>query len=58
MFHKAGYSERWFSDNVYIQTTGAQDWVVALAAHDGRDSLNDAARVLGELLSSGALVAP
>ncbi len=57
-FHKAGYSGEWYSDVVYIYDPAnytTQAWVVALAAHPGRESLNDAARIIGEIIASGAL---
>ena len=55
-YHKAGFSQDWYSDVVYIgDPYSDQAWIVALAGHPGRDTLTDAADTIGALLSSGAL---
>jgi hypothetical protein len=55
-YHKAGYAGRWYSDNVYIYDPHAdQAWIVALAGYPGRDSLDEAASVIGEIIASGEL---
>lgn len=55
-YHKPGYSDRWYSDTVYIYIPGhRQTWVVAMTAREGRKGLDDAAHHLGEVLASGTL---
>lgn len=56
-YHKAGFSQDWYSDVVYVSRPGQQAWIVALAGYPGRSSLNDAARIIGEILAEGALPA-
>lgn len=56
-FHKPGFALDWFSDHVFV-TIGdparpEAEWIVAMAARGGRDALDEAARVVGRLLSSG-----
>ncbi len=58
LYHKAGYSQQWYSDVVYVSRPGQQAWVVALAGYPGREALNDAARIIGEILAEGALPDP
>lgn len=56
LYHKAGFSQDWYSDVVYIgDPYSDQAWIVALAGHPGRDTLTDAADTIGALISSGAL---
>ena len=55
-YHKAGYSLEWYTDNIYIDDpTLDTTWVVTMSGHEGRDSLDDAAFVLGSILSTGGL---
>jgi len=55
-YSKPGYSRGWFSDNVYIYDPRAdQAWIVTMAGHPGRDALDDAARVVAEVIVSGEL---
>ncbi|MCB9507523.1 MAG: LysM peptidoglycan-binding domain-containing protein [Myxococcales bacterium] len=55
-YHKAGFSEDWYSDNVYIyDPSSSQAWIVAMTNHPGRSSLNSAAEAIGAILSSGEL---
>lgn len=55
-YHKAGFAGRWYSDVVYVyDPTSSQAWIVALAGYPGRDSLNDAARLIGEIIAAGEL---
>ena len=56
IYHKAGYSQGWYSDVVFIDIPArSRAYVVALAAYPGRDSLDEAARVIGGLVATGAL---
>ena len=55
-YHKAGFSNGWYSDNVYIyDTTRPYAWIVTMAGSEGRDCLNDAAEIIGDIISSGEL---
>ncbi|MBI5488826.1 MAG: serine hydrolase [Deltaproteobacteria bacterium] len=55
-FHKAGYADEWFSDNVYIDDPALdRTWVVVLAGRPGRSCLDRVAELLGELLVGGRL---
>ena len=55
-FHKAGYAGEWFSDNVYIDDPALdRTWVVVLAGNPGRACLDQAAKLVGELLAAGHL---
>ena len=54
-YHKAGFAEDWYSDNVYIfDPRSRQAWIVTMANHPGRSSLNQAADVIGTLITEGA----
>ena len=56
IYNKPGYSEGWFSDNVFIYDPDHhRAWVVVMAADRGRSSLNSATRVVGHILSTGEL---
>ena len=58
VWHKPGYSRGWFSDVAYVEhVKSGQRYIVAMAGHPGRDSLDVAARHVGALLRSGALTA-
>lgn len=55
-FHKAGFSQQWFSDNVYVYNPRLnRAWIITMAGKPGRDSLDEAARVIGQLIAGGAL---
>lgn len=55
-YHKPGFALRWMSDAVFIEAADThQRYIVALAGYPGRESLDAAARAIGELLASGAL---
>ncbi len=55
-YHKAGFSNDWYSDNVYIyDTTRPYAWIVTMAGYPGRDSLTEAAEIIGTIISSGEL---
>lgn len=56
LYSKPGFSQGWYSDAVYIQELGARKvWVVALANHPGRNSLNKAAHAVGRILAKRRL---
>ncbi len=58
-FHKPGFALEWFSDHVFVVVGDPAhpeaEWIVAMAARGGRDALDEAARVVGRVLASGAL---
>jgi hypothetical protein len=55
-YHKAGYANRWFSDNVYVHAKDTNErWIVDLANRPGRHCLDEAALTVGKILSSGLL---
>ncbi len=53
--HKPGYAMKWMSDVVFVrfEDTGEQ-YVVAMADYPGRNCLDKAARIIGELIAEGA----
>jgi hypothetical protein len=54
-YHKPGYAMKWMSDVVYVDIAGTEeDYIVAMANHPGRTCLDDAARIVGELINEGA----
>jgi len=53
-YHKAGYFNGWYSDNIYIYRPGQKAWIVSMANNQGRHGLDDAARIVGELIEDGA----
>ena len=56
LFRKAGYSEEWLSENMYIYLPhGRTRWIVSLAGHDGRSCLTEAADIIAELIKDGEL---
>ncbi|MBM4394093.1 MAG: serine hydrolase [Deltaproteobacteria bacterium] len=60
LFHKPGFANDWFSDVVFVEPVdptraGGKRWIVAMAGHPGRESLDAAARAVGALLARDAL---
>lgn len=56
VYHKAGYSQGWYSDVAYIDIPGrSYAYIVALAGYPGRDSLDAAAQTIGAIVASGVL---
>ena len=56
IYHKGGYADRWFSDNIFlkINDTGEQ-WIIALVNRPGRESLNLAAAHVAAMIADGSL---
>lgn len=53
IYHKSGYSQRWYSDVAYVYVGDRpRAYVVALAGYPGRESLNEAATIIGKLLAT------
>jgi hypothetical protein len=58
LFRKAGFSQDWLSENVFVYHRRSRvRWIVTLAAHGGRDCLTQAARAVARLILDGALSA-
>lgn len=58
MYHKAGFALDWFSDAVLVHRTDTDErWLVVMAGYPGRNSLDDAARKVGDILVKGELPA-
>lgn len=56
IFHKPGFAMRWVSDVLFLHRTDTNErYVVVIAAQPDRRALDDAARLIGTLLASGAL---
>lgn len=56
IYHKAGYSQGWYSDVAYLDIAGRPHaYIVALAGYPGRDSLEEAAQAIGKIVASGVL---
>jgi len=56
IFHKAGYSYRWYSENLFLRILDTDEqWIITMANYPGRDALNEAARHIGELILSGRI---
>jgi hypothetical protein len=56
LYHKAGFSKDWYTDNVLIDDPSRpRVWVVVLAGYPGRAVLHDAAVAVGSLLAAGGL---
>lgn len=54
-YHKAGYSNNWYSDNVFIDDpTSNRVWIVTMVGHRGRSSLNRVTLVIADLIVSDA----
>ena len=55
-YSKPGFSEDWFTDNVYIfDPRSNQAWIVVMSGYPGRSSLNSASTVIAKIISSGKL---
>ena len=55
-YAKPGFSEDWFTDNIYIfDPRYNQAWIVVMSGYPGRNSLNEAATVIAKIISSGKL---
>jgi hypothetical protein len=56
VFHKPGYAVHWVSDVLFLHRTDTNErYIVVIAAQPDRRALDDAARLIGTLLASGAL---
>jgi len=56
LFHKPGYAAGWFSDNVFVHLEDTNErWIVVMANRSGRESCNEAAIHIGELMASGEI---
>ncbi len=56
IYHKGGYADKWFSDNIFLHVKDTDErWILALANRPGRDSLNEAALHVAKLIASGEL---
>ncbi len=56
IFHKGGYADKWFSDNVFLRVHDTDErWIIAMVNRPGRDSLNEAALHVATLIASGEL---
>ncbi len=55
-YSKPGFSEDWFTDNVYIfDPRYNQAWIVVMTGYPGRSSLNSAATAIAKIISAGKL---
>ncbi|MFA5625848.1 MAG: LysM peptidoglycan-binding domain-containing protein [Bradymonadales bacterium] len=55
-YSKPGFSEDWFTDNVYIfDPRHNQAWIVTMSGYPGRKSLNSAAKAIATLIHKGEL---
>ncbi len=55
-YSKPGFSEDWFTDNVYIfDPRYNQAWIVVMSGYPGRKSLDSAATAIAKIISSGKL---
>jgi len=55
-FNKPGFAQDWFSDVVYIYNPRVnQRWIVAMAGYPGRGCLDEAARIVGQIIAAGEL---
>ena len=58
IYNKPGYSQRWFSDNVFVfDPDNHRAWVVVMTAKRGRRGRSHAARILGRVLRDDDLKA-
>ncbi len=56
LFRKAGYSQGWQSENMYVYAPGTRvRWLITLAATGDRSALTGAAKAVARLLSKGGL---
>lgn len=56
LFRKAGYSQGWQSENMYVYAPGTRErWLITLAATGDRGALTGAAKAVAALLSGGGL---
>ena len=56
IFHKGGYADRWFSDNIFLKINDTKErWIIAMVNRPGRESLNQAALYVAALIADGTL---
>lgn len=56
LYHKPGFAADWFSDVVFVECSGRnRHFIVAMANYPGRNSLDEAARLVGEILAEAKL---
>jgi hypothetical protein len=56
LFRKAGFSQDWLSENMYVYRKRSRlRWIVTMAGFGGRDCLTEAAEVIGKMIVSGAI---
>jgi hypothetical protein len=56
IFHKAGYADGWFSDNVFLKIEDTKErWIIGMANRPGRDALDNASRIVAALIADHTL---
>ncbi len=56
IYHKAGYADGWFSDNVFFKTNDTNErWIITMANRPGRQSLDDVSIIIAELIANGTI---
>lgn len=56
IFHKAGYADRWFSDNVFLKIKDTDEqWIIAMADRPGREALDEVSRIIAAALADRTL---
>ena len=58
IFHKAGYADHWFSDNVFLKIGDTNEqWIIGMADRPGREALDEVSRIVATLIADGTLSA-
>lgn len=58
IFHKGGYADKWFSDVIFLRVNDTHEqWMISLVNRPGRESLNEASKVIAEMIATGELSA-
>jgi hypothetical protein len=56
IFHKAGYADGWFSDNVFLKIEDTHEqWIIGMANRPGRGALDQASRIIAALIADHTL---
>ena len=56
IFHKAGYADHWFSDNVFLKIGDTKEqWIIGMADRPGREALDEVSRIVAGLIADGTL---
>lgn len=56
IFHKAGFADQWFSDNMFLKIHDTHEqWIIGMANRPGREALDAVAKIVATLIADHTL---